>query len=101
MGERYAHHRRNKASESLWDCMTCTAMCWEWVQDWYKYDYYSSSPSVDPQGPSSGSSRVIRGGDFGGNFYPYATDVRSAYRYYNSPSSRYGPVGFRLLRQAQ
>ena len=35
---------------------------WEWVQDWYSSDYYSSSPLTDPPGPASGSGRVLRGG---------------------------------------
>ncbi len=34
----------------------------EWVQDWYGYNYYKSSPSTDPQGPSSGQLKVRRGG---------------------------------------
>ena len=70
---------------------------WEWIQDWYGYDYYRSSPSVDPQGPSSGSDRVVRGG----LFYSSARDVRSAHRGDYWPSARIYRVGFRLLRQAQ
>lgn len=35
---------------------------WEWCWDWYDSDYYSSSPSEDPGGASSGSDRVTRGG---------------------------------------
>ena len=35
---------------------------WEWCWDWYGSTYYASSPSSDPRGPSSGSSRVLRGG---------------------------------------
>jgi len=35
---------------------------WEWVADWYDGNYYSDSPDKDPQGPTSGSGRVIRGG---------------------------------------
>ena len=35
---------------------------WEWCNDWYGSDYYSSSPSNNPQGPSSGVYRVGRGG---------------------------------------
>ncbi|MBM4100415.1 MAG: formylglycine-generating enzyme family protein, partial [Planctomycetes bacterium] len=35
---------------------------WEWVNDWYGDNYYSTSPSVNPQGPSSGPYRVLRGG---------------------------------------
>jgi len=34
----------------------------EWVLDFYDRNYYSSSPSANPQGPSSGKFRVIRGG---------------------------------------
>ncbi len=34
----------------------------EWVWDFYDPDYYSSSPSVNPQGPEFGRFRVIRGG---------------------------------------
>ena len=35
----------------------------EWCQDWY--GNYSSSAQTDPEGPSSGSYRVIRGGWWG------------------------------------
>jgi len=38
---------------------------WEWCNDWYGWNYYSSSPSNNPQGPSSGSYRVLRGGSWG------------------------------------
>ena len=34
----------------------------EWVGDFYKPDYYSSSPSSNPSGPEFGRFRVIRGG---------------------------------------
>ncbi len=33
---------------------------WEWCQDWY--GSYSSSPQKNPQGPSSGTHRIFRGG---------------------------------------
>ena len=36
----------------------------EWVSDWYQYDYYSVSPTNNPQGPSTGALKVKRGGDF-------------------------------------
>ncbi len=35
---------------------------WEWCQDWSKY--YKESSSSDPQGPSSGYLRVLRGGSW-------------------------------------
>ena len=37
---------------------------YEWVSDWYDANYYQSSPSQDPQGPSSGQYRVLRGGSW-------------------------------------
>ena len=67
---------------------------WELFQDWYDRDYYNSSPRVDPPGPSSGSSRVCRGGGFTHS----AKLVRSAGRDYCSPGNRYERVGVRLLR---
>jgi formylglycine-generating enzyme required for sulfatase activity len=33
----------------------------EWVQDWYAQNYYSVSPERNPQGPSKGLYRVVRG----------------------------------------
>ena len=38
---------------------------WQWVNDWYDANYYQSSPSSDPTGPSSGQYRVLRGGSWG------------------------------------
>ncbi len=37
---------------------------WEWVHDWYGPGYYAASPPVDPTGPSTGSSHVLRGGSY-------------------------------------
>ncbi len=34
----------------------------EWCNDWYDSTYYTGSPTINPTGPSSGSSRVLRGG---------------------------------------
>ena len=34
---------------------------YEWCQDWYGENYYSSSPTSNPTGPASGSDRVDRG----------------------------------------
>ncbi len=37
---------------------------WEWCQDWFDRDYYSRSPSEDPQGPASGFIKLARGSDW-------------------------------------
>ena len=36
---------------------------YEWVHDWYQYDYYQSAPATNPPGPVTGSHKVLRGGD--------------------------------------
>ncbi len=66
---------------------------WEWCGDWYNKGYYEQSEGEDPQGPSSGSSRVLRGGSWGSS----ATYCRSAFRSYNVPLNRYYNIGFRVL----
>jgi len=65
---------------------------YEWCWDWYSS--YSSSPSNNPTGPASGSSRVLRGG-YG---YFSADYCRGAHRNHDAPyGSDYG-IGFRLCR---
>lgn len=66
---------------------------WEWCQDWYDSSYYSSSPSSNPTGPSSGSSRVYRGG----SWYYYAGRCRVSNRDYYYPARRNNDFGFRLV----
>jgi formylglycine-generating enzyme required for sulfatase activity len=68
---------------------------WEWCQDWYDEKYYENSPAVDPQGPASGSFRVLRGG--GWNFHPlYA---RSTYRFVLYAHVCDFSTGFRVVRE--
>jgi formylglycine-generating enzyme required for sulfatase activity len=40
---------------------------WEWTADYFDEKYYASSPRNDPAGPSSGQSRTLRGGSWGGS----------------------------------
>ena len=64
---------------------------WEWCEDRYAADYYSSSPGSDPQGPQEGMYRVFRGGSWGnGSDY-----CRTAYRYRDVPDLREYYFGFR------
>jgi len=68
---------------------------WEWCQDWYDSDYYKNSPKENPQGPSTGSYRVLRGGSWS----YLAAAARAAYRgSWGSPGRRDGYFGFRLAR---
>ena len=65
----------------------------EWCQDWWS-DSYSSNAVTDPEGPSSGTYRVLRGGSFPNS----ANACRSAFRYGSLPDRASNLVfGFRLV----
>ena len=66
---------------------------YEWCQDWYGKSYYAVSPTSNPQGPSSGEHRVIRGG----SWFDYPGRSRSATRSGNAPDFRISFGGFRIL----
>ncbi|HPQ71241.1 MAG TPA: formylglycine-generating enzyme family protein [bacterium] len=67
---------------------------WEWVSDWYGELYYQEGPTVDPTGPATGLSRVLRGGAF--NNAPFY--LRASFRNYSSPTERNRTAGFRCAR---
>ena len=65
----------------------------EWCSDWYSSSYYSSSPSINPIGPSSGSRRVYRGG----SWVCYEYNCRVSVRLNRRPDHRSSLIGFRLV----
>jgi formylglycine-generating enzyme required for sulfatase activity len=66
---------------------------YEWCQDWY--GDYPGGIALDPQGPASGSSHVIRGGSFFFGFYD-ASSCRSSSRN-SSPDPGFSYFGFRVV----
>ena len=68
---------------------------WEWCQD--RYGDYPDGSVTDPQGPSSGSGRVLRGGSWLINA-PYC---RVSNRYWDYPDDRFNCYGFRLSLSSQ
>lgn len=67
---------------------------WEWCQDYYDENYYGKSPVDDPKGPAEGRLHVRRGGAF----HTFPLYVRSSFRNWNSPQTRYLNLGFRVAR---
>jgi formylglycine-generating enzyme required for sulfatase activity len=69
----------------------------QWVNDWYDPDYYRNSPSQDPQGPSNGKLRVLRGG----SWFDLPVYLRLSYRHRFDPVARdSGGLTFRCVQQA-
>ena len=66
---------------------------WEYCSDWYESTYYGISPSINPRGPSSGSSRVLRGGSWLNN----TNVLRVAYRLSIDPTLSLNFIGFRCV----
>ncbi len=67
---------------------------WEWCNDWYERAYYASSLESDPVGPSSGWTRVMRGG----SWFRNVAYLRLAFRNGNSPNGGfYYGSGFRVV----
>jgi len=65
---------------------------WEWTGDWYGQDLEAGL--IDPQGASTGSMRVFRGGcvEFS------AGGARVANRSMHKPRFRHSALGFRIAR---
>ena len=69
-----------------------TGNVWEWVSDWYSNNYYSISPGNNPLGPSTGQSRVLRGGS-----WP-RFDITAYHRNKFAPDYNTFDIGFRCAR---
>lgn len=68
---------------------------WEWCSDWY--GDYGEASQLNPKGPSSGKSRVIRGG----SWLVFAKLLRVSLRHYNAPDYKFVDLGFRLALPAE
>lgn len=65
----------------------------EWCADWYGHDVYRRATSIDPTGPTTGTSRVLRGGSWN----DAAASCRTSDRSRSTPSYRDFYLGFRVV----
>ncbi|WP_397336349.1 formylglycine-generating enzyme family protein [Paenarthrobacter nitroguajacolicus] len=73
---------------------------WEWCSDWFLPKYYktclAAGTVADPQGPTIGRGRVMRGGSYLCH-ESYCNRYRLAARSSNTPDSASGNLGFRTV----
>lgn len=86
------HHPVAQKKSNLWGLYDMHGNIWEWCRDWY--GDYPNGNVTDPEGPSSGSERVVRGGTCACD----AMICRSAHRVRFWPDCRGSDIGFRLAR---
>ncbi|MDQ3701222.1 MAG: formylglycine-generating enzyme family protein [Chloroflexota bacterium] len=72
---------------------------WEWCADWFSAQHHVDGPRDDPQGPPSGTARVLRGGSYLCH-HSYCNRYRVAARSKNTPDSSTGNMGFRCVADA-
>jgi formylglycine-generating enzyme required for sulfatase activity len=85
-------HPVGQKAANAWGLHDMSGNVWEWTGDWYKKDYPTGSVT-DPQGPTTGDDRVLRGGSFSNS----ADRTRAAYRGWNNPDGAFVYSGFRVV----
>lgn len=70
---------------------------WEWTADRYAKEYYAVGRSQDPQGPTDGRYRVLRGGSWA----DVPKFLTCAHRSFSRPEERSPNIGFRCARAAE
>jgi formylglycine-generating enzyme len=72
---------------------------WEWCIDWFSATFHVGGVRMNPKGPPTGKSRVIRGGSYLCH-KSYCNRYRVAARSSNTPDSSTGNSGFRCAADA-
>lgn len=81
------------SGQSYYQAFDMEGNAFEWVADWYKVDYYASSPSQDPQGPDKSIERSVRSSAFNSG-----TDQTPTFTRFSAiPVTHRNNLGFRCV----
>jgi formylglycine-generating enzyme required for sulfatase activity len=80
-----------------WGLFDMSGNVQELVWDWYDANYYASSPTTDPEGPTEGNYPTV----LGGNYQSAEAGIRVSHRtYYYGLNAASQSIGFRIARTA-
>ena len=87
-------HNVKEKRPNAWGLYDMIGNISEWCADWYDEEAYAQGhpARIDPEGPSTGANRVVRGGSWSS----FVQDLRSATRSMEMPTSRNRHIGFRV-----
>ena len=86
-------HPVGQKKPNAWGLYDMLGNVWDWCQDWFG-GYYPSQAVTDPQGPSGGQFRILRGG----SWFVWAWVTRVSMRYGGVTDVRV-LFGFRCVRE--
>lgn len=86
--------RYSPLGNSAYGCRDMSGNVWEWCNDWYDEDYYTTGNNVNPPGPATGINKSMRGG----GFFNTINEMRCIERADFNPNAGAFHIGFRCVR---
>jgi len=90
-------HAVGQKRPNAWGLFDMHGNVWQWCQDWFGEDFYTTSPVDDPQGATMGINGAYNCVLRGGSWYYNSGYCRSAFRMRCDPNVSNVDFGFRVV----